>query len=266
MKLLALFALIGLTASAAVNQVEIQTDELGIGPFIVGGENTRVEDHPWILAGFTGGFHCGASIINPLWALSAAHCSSTSIQYGVTVRTGSGSNVIRVVQTIRHPGYVNFQRNDIALLRLESPIPLSSTAQPTRLPPPFYEVPGSFETDFIAIGWGYTQPGTNLATTLQQVVLKTVSNDECNRIHQGTGYTIFDSQICVGVRGGGKAECNGDSGSPGYSEGFQVGLSSWSIKPCGNPTYPGVFTKVSYFIDWIEDTTGLRRNASGYMV
>lgn len=80
-----------------------------------------------------------------------------------------------------------------------------------------------------------------------------------------TGYTIYpDSHICVGVRGGGKAECNGDSGSPGLWRGMQVGLSSWSIKPCANPTYPGVYTNTTNFVDFIEETTGLTLQNDGY--
>lgn len=38
----------------------------------------------------------------------------------------------------------------------------------------------------------------------------------------------------------------------------QVGIVSWSIKPCGVPPYPGVFTAVSHYIDWIEDHTGVK--------
>jgi trypsin len=39
--------------------------------------------------------------------------------------------------------------------------------------------------------------------------------------------------------------------------GQQVGIVSWSLKPCAEGPYPGVSTRVSYFIDWIEEKTGL---------
>lgn len=47
----------------------------------------------------------------------------------------------------------------------------------------------------------------------------------------------------------------GDSGGPLVLHGEQVGIVSWSIKPCGQ--YPGVFTKVSHYRDWIYQITGV---------
>jgi trypsin len=33
--------------------------------------------------------------------------------------------------------------------------------------------------------------------------------------------------------------------------GVQVGIVSWSVKPCTVEGYPGVFTKVSRHVEWI---------------
>lgn len=33
--------------------------------------------------------------------------------------------------------------------------------------------------------------------------------------------------------------------------GTQVGIVSWSVKPCTIAPYPGVFAKVSSYIEWI---------------
>lgn len=264
MKFIALIALVGLVASASLDKVEIQTDELGIGPYILGGDDTTVLKHPYIVALFAASFQCGGSIISEYWVLTAAHCSPTRVQHSVSSHTGQGPTMVSVAQSIRHPNFISYQQNDIMLLRLATPITFSEYAQPIRFPPPFTRVPGSWDETFVALGWGYTRPGTALASVLQEVELKIVSNDECNEIHRGTGYQIYDSQICVGVRGGGKSECNGDSGSPGLWNGMQVGLSSWSIKPCANPTYPGVYTNTTNFVDFIEDTTGLTLAADGY--
>uniref|UniRef100_A0A1B0DG28 Uncharacterized protein n=1 Tax=Phlebotomus papatasi TaxID=29031 RepID=A0A1B0DG28_PHLPP len=44
----------------------------------------------------------------------------------------------------------------------------------------------------------------------------------------------------------------GDSGGPLLLNGIQVGIVSWSVKPCTIAPYPGVFTEVAYYIDWIR--------------
>lgn len=49
----------------------------------------------------------------------------------------------------------------------------------------------------------------------------------------------------------------GDSGGPLIHNGVQVGIVSWSIKPCTIAPYPGVLTKVSHFIDFIYEHTDL---------
>jgi len=41
------------------------------------------------------------------------------------------------------------------------------------------------------------------------------------------------------------------------ANGVQVGIVSWSIKPCTVPPYPGVFTAVAPYINWIKENTGL---------
>lgn len=51
---------------------------------------------------------------------------------------------------------------------------------------------------------------------------------------------------------------SGDSGGPlvKYTEGGveQCGIVSWGIVPCGSAGAPSVYTGVSHFVDWIEET------------
>ncbi len=71
-------------------------------------------------------------------------------------------------------------------------------------------------------------------------------------------FAIGDTEICATGLAGGKDSCFGDSGGPlvvtadnerGYA---QVGIVSWGPQ-CGNPLYPGVYTRVSSFSKWIKD-------------
>jgi trypsin len=39
--------------------------------------------------------------------------------------------------------------------------------------------------------------------------------------------------------------------------GVQVGIVSWSVKPCTVPPYPGVYNAVAHYIDWIQARTGI---------
>lgn len=48
-----------------------------------------------------------------------------------------------------------------------------------------------------------------------------------------------------------------DAGGPLLVNGVQVGIISWSIKPCASPGHPGVSTAVSYYIDWIQEKIGI---------
>ncbi len=77
---------------------------------------------------------------------------------------------------------------------------------------------------------------------------------------QVPGFSIGDTEICATGPPGGKDSCFGDSGGPlvvaadGTPRGYvQVGVVSWGPQ-CGNPLYPGVYTRVSSFADWINKT------------
>lgn len=77
------------------------------------------------------------------------------------------------------------------------------------------------------------------------------SDAECSRRH---GVTIHPTNICAGVPEGGKGQCSGDSGGPLILNDTQIGIVSWSRKPCTTPPYPGVFTEVSAYVGWILET------------
>jgi len=73
-----------------------------------------------------------------------------------------------------------------------------------------------------------------------------------------TRYGVDDSMICAGLPEGGKDSCQGDSGGPFFSNESPetrelLGIVSWGIG-CGRAGYPGVYTEVSYFVEWITET------------
>jgi secreted trypsin-like serine protease len=64
--------------------------------------------------------------------------------------------------------------------------------------------------------------------------------------------------------------CNGDSGGPinAYdSRGCptQVGLVSWGYEDCGLPKTYGVYTRISYYADWLRQRVpGLQKPTVGF--
>lgn len=63
--------------------------------------------------------------------------------------------------------------------------------------------------------------------------------------------------ICAGLLGtGGKDACQRDSGGPMKVNGKLHGIISWGFE-CGHPQYPGVYTRVTTFREWIKNNTGL---------
>jgi transmembrane protease serine 3 len=90
-----------------------------------------------------------------------------------------------------------------------------------------------------------------------KVYLNSTSHEECVEEKEDEN-TILDSQICAGgVRG--KDTCNGDSGGPLQTSHHDapcvyniVGVTSFGSQMCGTTSY-GIYAKVSYFLDWIEN-------------
>ncbi|KAH8295330.1 hypothetical protein KR018_009992 [Drosophila ironensis] len=229
---------------------------------VVNGTDSSVKKYPFVvsLRGSSGSHSCGGSIISKQFAMTAAHCTDgrkaeqLSIQFGVTEISANGSNVVKVKKIIQHEDYnpFNHYANDISLLMVDEPFPLDGvTVAAVQLPELGFSTP---QTDAggegVLIGWGLNATGGYIQTTLQQVDLKVYSDEECTLRHEGNTDPLY--HICGGVDEGGKGQCSGDSGGPLIYNGQQVGIVSWSVKPCTVAPYPGVYCKVSQYVDWIK--------------
>lgn len=101
---------------------------------------------------------------------------------------------------------------------------------------------------------------------LHEVDLVVNDSSECKTAHEEIGFnkfTIGETEICAQGPDGIKDSCTGDSGgplvvpAPNSRKFVQVGIVSWGLQ-CGNPLFPGVYTRVASFNDWIRETMGLR--------
>ncbi|KAH8294048.1 hypothetical protein KR054_007729 [Drosophila jambulina] len=228
---------------------------------VVNGTDSTVEKYPFVVSlRFSDGSHsCGGSIISQHFVMTAAHCTngrsvdSFSVQFGVTNISSVGPNVVRVKKIIQHEEFDPWRQNanDISLLMVAEPFVFDGIhVAPVTLPALAFAVPQSNAgVQGVLIGWGYNETYGSVQETLQEVSLKIYSDEECTMRHEGQ--TDPKYHICGGVDEGGKGQCSGDSGGPLIYQGQQVGIVSWSIKPCTVAPYPGVYCKVSQYIDWI---------------
>ncbi|XP_070846574.1 transmembrane protease serine 9-like [Chaetodon trifascialis] len=194
--------------------------------------------------------------------MSAAHCfSSTStsrwrISLGRQNLQGDNPNeVSRTVSTIiLHPNYdSNTNDNDIALLRLSSPVTFTDYIRPVCLAAG--DSVFNNGTDSWVTGWGAVEEGVSLPfpETLQEVEVPVLGNRQCNCLN-GVG-TITGNMICAGVLAGGKDSCQGDSGGPMVSKQDNIWIQSGIVSfgfGCARPNLPGVYSRVSSYQSWIN--------------
>lgn len=84
--------------------------------------------------------------------------------------------------------------------------------------------------------------------------------DQCNRVYSRQRVVLRSSQLCAGGEQG-KDSCKGDSGGPlmvidrktkpDQPYWYAVGVVSFGPSPCGMPGWPGVYTRVGSYMDWI---------------
>ncbi|XP_061613040.1 uncharacterized protein LOC133469687 isoform X3 [Phyllopteryx taeniolatus] len=244
----------------------ISSTVCGIPPLntkIVGGVDAQEGSWPWQASLQNFGSHvCGGSLINREWVLSAAQCFSSTSTFGWSVSLGlqnlQGSNSnkvsIKINTIILHPGFNIFSfDNDIALLRLSSPVSFTDYIRPVCLASSNSVFNNG--TDSWVTGWGTVQEGVSLPfpETLQEVQVPILGNRQCNCLN-GLGL-VTDNMICAGFLEGGKDACQGDAGGPMVNEQDSIWIQSGIVSfgfGCAQPHQPGVYSRVSRYESWIN--------------
>ncbi|KAF1603848.1 UNVERIFIED_CONTAM: Plasminogen, partial [Eudyptes pachyrhynchus] len=225
---------------------------------VVGGCVANPHSWPWQISlrtRFTGQHFCGGTLIAPEWVLTAAHCLEKSSRpefYKVILGAheeyirGSDVQEISVAKLILEPN-----NRDIALLKLSRPATITDKVIPACLPSPNYMV--ADRTICYITGWGETQ-GTFGAGRLKEAQLPVIENKVCNRVEY-LNNRVKSTELCAGQLAGGVDSCQGDSGGPlvcfEKDKYILQGVTSWGLG-CARPNKPGVYVRVSRFVDWIE--------------
>ncbi|XP_073961111.1 phenoloxidase-activating enzyme-like [Choristoneura fumiferana] len=247
------------------------------GDRISGGDVANVEQYPWLaLLEYTGRFTpCGGTLISSRYVLTAAHCvgatrygepkrvrlgeyNTTSYPTDMVEVNGGGFEILEVVvigieRHLQHPEYrgrANGSANDIGLVKLSKNAPYTDFIRPICLPSRDVTVKPPEFLRFFAAGWGSN--GTLFSDVKQHVDLPYVPLNICqipikNRLNE--------NQICAGGEAG-KDSCKGDSGGPLMIENGEtfelVGVVSYGHLRCGTKDFPGVYTHVYKYLDWIK--------------
>ncbi|XP_071804919.1 uncharacterized protein [Asterias amurensis] len=231
---------------------------------IIGGNETNVTQWPWIASLSTEDSEhtCGATLISNRWLITAAHCvgSFSSVVLGSSsiFMEQPGRLEVQVEKILPHPFYDDASLdNDIALIKLSSRVPFSGTIQPVCLNAERDET--SIFKRCYAAGWGLTSPQGSISFTLKDVELPLISNEDC-QFRSSSPHIVSTNQLCAGVDEGGKDTCQGDSGGPlvclGSDDRWRlVGVTSSGSPTCGEPVSPGVYTRISQYLDFIKHTT-----------
>ena len=215
---------------------------------------------------------CGASFLGDKWVLTAAHCvdSPSAMLFKMNVGeydlSDGAENASSIANIYIHPQYdADLIDYDIALVELVESVDAPAIQLASKATTNQYAIENS---PAMVAGWGgrvgYAPgegPTYDFPDILHQVELNLTTNAQCRTIlanslgtsTQNTG--VSERMICATQPASGKGSCQGDSGGPLIVQTGtgpqQVGIVSWGIG-CADPGYPGVYTRVAEFSDWLN--------------
>ncbi|ETN60289.1 brachyurin [Anopheles darlingi] len=239
-------------------------------PRIIGGQEASPGQFPYqvaLLGEFALGIGvCGGSILTNLYVLTAAHCIvegplNEPIPGGIAIigaqnRMEAEPSQQRIPYEpsgiVAHPQYTLTNiRNDIGVVRLNSPITFNDLVQPVRLPArsDTRQFGGLIGT---VSGFGLTSDSsTSPSDVLMYTSNPVMTNADCLPYYNSV--LIEPQNVCLSSAGG-RNVCNSDSGGPLTVQddgSLQIGVVSFGMAGCEN-NIPSVYARVTYYLEWIE--------------
>ena len=207
---------------------------------------------------------CGGTILDSKTILSAAHCIDDTFQeYKIKLVAGgidrSNQEQVRKIDKILYNQEMPYSSdtldNDIILMKLQEPLEFNFFVQPACLPNENEDPPA--KTRCLVSGWGtVSQRNPKYAEDLQWADVYISNQTRCKEVYKNLKLNnqITSNMICAD-NAKGKDACQGDSGGPLIcgQDGIPVltGIVSFG-EGCASAIYPGVYTKVSNYLNWIK--------------
>ncbi|GBG83020.1 hypothetical protein CBR_g36639 [Chara braunii] len=256
----------------AHGHVDARMDQQTKDERIVGGAKTNRTAFPYIvllsILKDNDEFFCGGTLIDRQYVVTAAHCvlnSSVLVVPARSITVYAGSTLqkqgtkVGVNRVWSHPSF-NFYANDVALLQLRSALRITPTVMPIKLA--YDDTPLKDGSDLSISGWGSLSAGAgSVAANLQGATVNYLPNG-CGR-YKKPDYSEYvpSVMICAGCNAGRVDTCQGDSGGPlttlSVSNGCPIlaGLTSFG-EGCADAGFPGVYTRLSSQVSWLEKQAG----------
>jgi len=155
--------------------------------------------------------------------------------------SNSGGQVVNVSKIEIHEGFGQSLSNDIAVIRLQSPLQMDVNVKSIPLANSSPK-PKSFAS---VSGWGPVGCHQAESNSLLETKVNIVDLDSCQKTY---GQGITKNLICAVPLE--KGFCSGSSGGPLVSDGELVGIVSFG-KGCAHPEYPGIYIDVAQLKSWI---------------
>ncbi|XP_064177105.1 neurotrypsin [Anguilla rostrata] len=210
---------------------------------------------------------CSATLINPCWALTAAHCFNRFGRdpsryvlrlgdYHVSERDGSERSLSPERIVVHRKYEIQGWEHDVALMRLRGEEGSCVTFDPhtnAACLPSVASTWGKKPATCLIMGWGLTD--SERSHTLLPAWVPLLPSMACKKRY---GERFTSHMLCAGDPAGRRrtGSCHGDSAGPLLCQGEDgrwnlVGVTSRG-QSCSDPTLPGVYTRTGRFLHWIE--------------